>query len=50
MYARVCTQSLTLIEWVVVKIIEVVERWVTGNVWVRVSRSVILSLPMSSGS
>jgi hypothetical protein len=37
MYARVCMQSLTLIEWIVVKIFEVVERWVAGDVWVRVS-------------
>jgi hypothetical protein len=37
MYARVRMQSLTLIERIVVKIIEVVEMWVAGDVWVRVS-------------
>jgi uncharacterized membrane protein len=37
MYARVYTQSLTLIEQVVVKIFEVAQRWVAGHVWVRVS-------------
>jgi hypothetical protein len=38
MYARVHMQSLTLIDQVVVKIFEVVERWVAGDVWVRVSK------------
>jgi hypothetical protein len=28
---------LTFIERIVVKIVEVVERWVAGDVWVRVS-------------
>lgn len=37
MYARVHMQSLTLIEWVVVKIFEVGKRWVAGNMWVSVS-------------
>jgi hypothetical protein len=37
MYARVRTQSLALIEQVMVMIFEVVQRWVAGHVWVRVS-------------
>jgi hypothetical protein len=41
MYARVHMQSLTLIDQVVVKIFEVVKRWVAGDVWVRVSIIII---------
>jgi len=43
MYARVCMQSLTLIEQVVLKIFEVVERWVAAYVWVGVSSSTVLN-------
>jgi hypothetical protein len=43
MYARVRMQSLTLIDQVVVEIFEVVERWVAGDVWVRVSSTYINS-------
>jgi hypothetical protein len=46
MYARVCTQSLTLIEQVMVKIFEVVQRWVAGHVWVRVSTTFIYLITM----
>jgi len=44
MYARVCMQSLTLIEQVVVKIFEVVKRWVADNVWVGVSTNSALHI------
>ena len=36
-------QSLTLIEQVVLKIFEVVERWVAAYVWVGVSSSTVLN-------
>jgi hypothetical protein len=46
MYARVCMQSLTLIDQVVVEIFEVVERWVVGDVWVRVSTQMSIVAPL----